>query len=146
MSYAEMLLYTFMISGTTIIIVMSISFHVEKKSERKRVENRKKRALQAIVHEDIASDSRHKQKSLKERILKHYKMDEVTPELIDYFKNNYLSVLEEETRKIAEQKALEKQQEQEFNNSLQELERSKEVQLDAFKAVKELGQSSVHSK
>lgn len=84
-------------------------------------------------------------KSLKERILQHYEKDEVTPELISYFKDNYLSVLEKETRKIAKQKALEEQQEQELTRNLQDLEKSKKAQLDAYKNVKELGYNSTES-
>lgn len=134
----SLFLATFTIYLIIVGSAISLSSHYEKKQERKEIERKKQRALETIVHEDISADSDEEKKNMKKRILEYCDRDEVTPELISYFKDNYLSVLEKETRKIAKQKALEEQQEQELTRNLQDLEKSKKAQLDAFKTVKGL--------
>lgn len=128
---------TILYLSITLLPAMIITFMLER-SERKiardAIEYRKQWALKVIVHEDISADSQEKKEPLQERVLRYYEKDEITPELIGYFRDNYLSTLEAETRKIAEQKALDEKRERDFQN----LEERQKAQLDAYKSVKEL--------
>lgn len=107
-------LYLLLLTGgvpTLFFGILELSEKIAEKRSMKRVsQNKPAWILEKIVREDIREIP---DRTLKERLLEHYCEDAITPELLNYFDDNYLDTLlklAKETNRSSEIQQLEKRQ------------------------------------